>query len=72
MKIIKIEEPEFKPVTIMFESQNEVDLVTTLIGACPSSVEKLFTDVDTYDMYDKLYLLSKDRKCSFITISVEK
>lgn len=56
MKIIETEEvPKFKPVTVVFEGQAEIDYITYLVAASRQEVADCFgLPLDTYELYQQL------------------
>lgn len=62
MKIIETKEiPEFKPVTVVFESQGEIDYIAALLGASGQHIADFMgIKVITHQLFDEFLHISKE------------
>lgn len=69
MKIIETKEiPEFKPVTVVFESQAEIDYITALLGASGQHMADFMgIKVITHQLFDEFLHISQE--CSISEMS---
>jgi len=73
MKIIKTEDvPKFKPVTVVFESQAEIDIVAVLLGCLSQqTADKLKIGVDTWKMYNSFHPIASDKEHIDGTLTID-